>query len=164
MSDVKQRSEDMQRYRDDVAKQEREFRHARRREKRAALLAEREREAAAVRQANAGGQYWDEIDRRIAEALEHRDALICEAIGEHIADALREERQAIEAEFKTKLLELRTDLTERVIGALETVTKIGRATAAAYDQRERKEFQFAREKADEVIDLPSPLTPRRDIN
>jgi hypothetical protein len=159
----------LEKWREDAERREKEFARERRKER--SLHAQEEREAFitkseadAVQRANANAQSWEWIDQRIAEALEHHDALIGEAIGESIADALREERQAIEAEFKTKLLELRTDLIERVIGALEAVTKIGRATAAAYDQRERKEFQFAREKTDEVIDLPNPLSLRRDIN
>jgi hypothetical protein len=32
------------------------------------------------------------------------------------------------------------------------------------DEEAKRTFQFAREKIDEIIDLPNPLPPRRDVN
>jgi hypothetical protein len=70
--------------------------------------------------AEADALSWAEwVDSRIAGAVEARSASITEAVGEYVAEALREEREALQREFQLKLLELKTDLTERMCQTLE---------------------------------------------
>jgi hypothetical protein len=149
MSDVKSRSEDLRRHREEVAEQEGQF--ARTRQDR-----EHDAEQVAVQRANAAGQWWEEIDKRIAAAVaaEHR----------HMIELLTEMLIDIQATTEERIKDVRLALTEKIIDTLSNLRK----AVEPDDQREHKTFQFARERERETdtaaIDLPNPLAARRDLN
>jgi hypothetical protein len=85
-------------------------------------------EAAAVQQfvergnaAEAAAAYWRGV---IADAIREERAFMVELVGMSIGELLREDRQALERDFKAKLLELRCDLIERMTSTLETLRRV----------------------------------------
>jgi hypothetical protein len=63
------------------------------------------------------------IDTRIADAIERQHSFMVEVLGEML-NHITEEREQVERDFRVKLLELRSDLTERMCATLEALRKV----------------------------------------
>jgi hypothetical protein len=148
---VRQRSEALQQWRNEVKRQEEEFARARAQE-------EREQQRTADRRArNEAALMRREFEGRLAALEQSHNELssIVAGIAREAADAINslvDARDELTRERRDEIRELRA-----------AVAKMD-AAMTKMDEHEAKAFRFAREKADEVIDLPNPLPPRRDMN
>jgi hypothetical protein len=118
MSTVKRRSEDLQRYRDDVEKQEREFTRTRRQREHEERRRLNDAEQAAVKAANASAQHWEWIDQRITSAITVERAFMNGVIGEAIASLIREESSVLTTMFKAQLAEHKLDVANKMLDLL----------------------------------------------
>jgi hypothetical protein len=81
-------------------------------------------ESAVVAQFVANGNAADYWHGAIREAIVTERALMQEVVAMFVVDALREQRQALEAEFKARMLELRADMAEKMCSTLATLQKV----------------------------------------
>jgi hypothetical protein len=79
------------------------------------------------------------IDQRIANALAERERFMLEVVGEALGEALGDERKAIDLEVKTKLLELKLAMIERMESTLTALRKAVEPGAAELPATPRRE-------------------------
>jgi hypothetical protein len=139
----------LERWREDAAQREEEFARERRREE-----CERQRAAEAVAATECArlraerANLRDELDQRRQAEFE----AITEAVVAHLNDVLDQ----VEALTKRMGAELFDRIDSKFAALQARVDAVLPGTKSA--------FRFARERDDEVTELPNPLPPRRAIN
>jgi hypothetical protein len=138
-----------ERWNHEVERQEKEFAEQNRRE-------QEQRTAVETRRVDAeNAMLRNAFEQRIAN-LESANA----CLEEQLLDIIRATRMAIDA-LSDQRMELSREQREELRELKTEVAKLGSTLA---ELRGGDSFKFARERHDQVVDLPNFLPPRRDLN
>jgi hypothetical protein len=156
---IRQRSEELLRWRSETDQRERELRHARRERRREEQRQQAATEQAAVEHANSEGARTEEINQLVAAAIAVEHA--------HIIALLTEMMTEIMGMIEDKAKDIKVDLLGKLVDTVGSLRAAAGLVEPPTPNETEKPFQFARERdpgPDEVLDLPNPLAARRELN